>query len=72
LFARQDLIQVEESGKLPNSNVDDRFRGGVKYAQVGKEAGVSLLKAITDTHFSIQQITGNNFEFDCGPKLMFQ
>ena len=49
LVTLQDLIQIEEADKLPLSNVDDRVRGGTKYAQVGKDAPLSLLKSMTDS-----------------------
>jgi hypothetical protein len=49
LVTLQDLVQIEEADKLPLSNVDGRVRDGTKYAQVGKDAALALLKSMTDS-----------------------
>lgn len=43
----QDMVQIEELGKLPQVSVDQKVKGALKYAQVGKDAGLALLQSAT-------------------------
>ena len=73
------MLQIEEVGKLPQVNVDQRVKGAIKFAQVGKEAALTLLQSATDPHHQLRRVflgyfllspTGS-FETHNGLKLLW-
>ena len=52
----EDMLQIEEAGKLPQVNVEQRVKGATKFAQVGQDAALTLLQSATDPHHQLFHI----------------